>query len=108
MAAKIEHVVVLMLENRSFDHLFGFFPGADGVDGTGAANLLQPSAPVSAANRSFPAERGAPFAIDKGQGPSHSLNGTNVQLFNDKAGPVDGAAPQNNGFVASYAGSLRA
>lgn len=28
----IEHIVVLYLENRSFDHLFGFFPGAEGLD----------------------------------------------------------------------------
>ncbi len=28
---KIEHVVVIMQENRSFDHYFGTFPGADGI-----------------------------------------------------------------------------
>ena len=27
----IEHVVLLMQENRSFDHYFGLFPGADGL-----------------------------------------------------------------------------
>jgi len=27
----IKHVVVVMMENRSFDHMFGLFPGADGV-----------------------------------------------------------------------------
>src|SRR5712691_7501265 len=26
----IEHVVVLMMENRSFDHFFGWLPGANG------------------------------------------------------------------------------
>jgi len=32
--ARIEHVVVLMLENRSFDHMLGTCPGVDGlVDG---------------------------------------------------------------------------
>jgi phospholipase C len=107
VAAKIEHVVVLMLENRSFDHLFGLFPGADGIVGTGAANLLHPSLPESATNPRFPAEKGAPFAIDKGQGPSHSLNGTNVQLFNDKAGAGQSVAPSNSGFVANYADTLR-
>ena len=24
---KVQHVIVLMLENRSFDHLLGFLPG---------------------------------------------------------------------------------
>jgi phospholipase C len=28
---KIEHVVFIIKENRTFDHLFGTFPGADGV-----------------------------------------------------------------------------
>jgi phospholipase C len=28
---KIRHVVVIMQENRSFDHYFGTFPGADGI-----------------------------------------------------------------------------
>src|SRR6266576_3518711 len=28
---KIQHVVVIMQENRSFDHYFGTFPGADGI-----------------------------------------------------------------------------
>ena len=28
---KIEHVVVIYAENRSFDHLYGLFPGADGI-----------------------------------------------------------------------------
>src|SRR5262245_52241155 len=27
----IEHVVVLMMENRSFDHFLGWLPGADGM-----------------------------------------------------------------------------
>lgn len=31
--APIDHIVVLFLENRSFDHLFGTFPGADGLAG---------------------------------------------------------------------------
>jgi len=29
-AGKIQHVIVIMQENRSFDHYFGMFPGADG------------------------------------------------------------------------------
>ena len=30
-ASGIEHVIVLMMENRSFDHFLGWVPGADGV-----------------------------------------------------------------------------
>ncbi len=29
--ANIKHVIVIMQENRSFDHYFGTFPGADGI-----------------------------------------------------------------------------
>src|SRR5262245_6539612 len=28
---QIEHVVVIYAENRSFDHLYGLFPGAEGI-----------------------------------------------------------------------------
>ncbi len=28
---KIEHIVVIYAENRSFDHLYGLFPGAEGI-----------------------------------------------------------------------------
>src|SRR6266704_6557772 len=29
--ARIEHIVVIYAENLSFDHLYGLFPGADGI-----------------------------------------------------------------------------
>jgi phospholipase C len=29
--SKIKHIVIIMQENRSFDHYFGTFPGADGI-----------------------------------------------------------------------------
>jgi phospholipase C len=29
--SRLEHIVVIYLENRSFDNLFGWFPGADGI-----------------------------------------------------------------------------
>lgn len=33
----INHIVVIFLENRSFDHLYGTFPGANGIANAGAA-----------------------------------------------------------------------
>ena len=53
LAERFEHIVVLMFENRSFDHLFGAFPGANGLfdeDGTlkdGIYNLPDPTSPES-------------------------------------------------------------
>jgi phospholipase C len=32
---RVGHIIVLFLENRSFDHLYGTFPGADGVEQAG-------------------------------------------------------------------------
>lgn len=36
---RVGHIIVLFLENRSFDHLYGMFPGADGVDNAGFAAI---------------------------------------------------------------------
>ena len=35
---KVQNVVVIYLENRSFDNLFGHFPGANGLGNVTAAN----------------------------------------------------------------------
>jgi acid phosphatase len=35
----VDHIVVIFLENRSFDHLYGLFPGADGVRNAGLNSL---------------------------------------------------------------------
>jgi phospholipase C len=37
-AQKIQHVIVIMQENRSFDHYFGTFPGAEGIPMDAAGN----------------------------------------------------------------------
>jgi phospholipase C len=29
--SKIKHIIIIMQENRSFDHYFGTYPGADGI-----------------------------------------------------------------------------
>ena len=69
--SRINHVVVLYLENRSFDNLYGEFPGADGLsavtratqmDSAGVAYSVLPQAangglPLTLAN--------APFAIEQ-------------------------------------------
>ncbi len=51
-ASGIEHIIVLMMENRSFDHFLGWLPGADGrqrgltyVDATGAPHATHRLAP---------------------------------------------------------------
>jgi phospholipase C len=99
--SRIEHVVVLMMENRSFDHIFGYRKGIDGLTGK-EFNLLNPAQPESDKNPSFPVNNGAPWAVLAGQGPGHSLNAANVQLCNNKNGPGPSSPQANNGFVANY------
>jgi phospholipase C len=107
--ATIEHVVVLMLENRSFDHLFGGRDGVEGLAGHGFTNRVAPSKPASATNTDIPTTVGeAPFAITRGQGPGHSLDATNIQLCGDRNGPSSSRPVNNSGFVMSYSNNLRA
>ena len=35
----VQHIIVIYLENRSFDNLFGLFPGADGLAAAGATKI---------------------------------------------------------------------
>eukprot|EP00026_Physarum_polycephalum_P003783 Phypoly_transcript_03797.p1 GENE.Phypoly_transcript_03797~~Phypoly_transcript_03797.p1 ORF type:complete len:683 (+),score=121.11 Phypoly_transcript_03797:78-2051(+) len=46
LAGPIKHVIVLMEENRSFDHFFGWYPGVDGLTGE-EYNLVNQSDPNS-------------------------------------------------------------
>src|SRR5437868_2919144 len=39
--ARIKTIVVIYAENRSFDHLYGFFPGAKGIDNATAEAKTQ-------------------------------------------------------------------
>ncbi|HYU45158.1 MAG TPA: alkaline phosphatase family protein [Terriglobales bacterium] len=65
----IQHVVVIMLENRSFDHLFGTYPGANGATkgtlSTGA--VVQLSHAPDAAKNSDHGWTGSILAIDNGK-----------------------------------------
>src|SRR5690242_268449 len=38
---KIQHIVVIYAENRSFDHLYGLFPGAEGIASATAGQYTQ-------------------------------------------------------------------
>jgi phospholipase C len=70
--AKINHVVVIYLENRSYDNLYGEFPGADGIaglaperyrqiDSTGVPYSMLPQAADAHLPATLP---NAPFAIE--------------------------------------------
>jgi phospholipase C len=94
-----------MLENRSFDHLFGYRKGVDGLTGT-ETNLLNPVLPPGPTNGTFKVSNAEPYSVPVGEGPTHSLDAVTLQLFGTKTQPPDGTVPSNNGFVASYRSAL--
>lgn len=103
MKPRFQHVVVLMLENRSYDHLFGFLEKGLGVP-PGAANTFK----FDGNSREFMVRRGGDYTA-VGEGPSHSLKQTNEQLFGKTKVGRDKPADQADmsGFVASFYTSLK-
>eukprot|EP01128_Nolandella_sp_AFSM9_P011990 TRINITY_DN8871_c0_g1_i1.p1 TRINITY_DN8871_c0_g1~~TRINITY_DN8871_c0_g1_i1.p1 ORF type:complete len:540 (+),score=110.72 TRINITY_DN8871_c0_g1_i1:38-1621(+) len=94
VASPIQHVIALMFENRSFDHLLGhlkkFNPEIRGLTGT-ESNPLDPSDPHSPRiTVSFDAPDVLPF------NPGHSLHSTTEEIF----GSASDSGPANmEGFV---------
>ena len=91
-ASGIEHVVVFMMENRSFDHLLGWLPGADGrqagltyVDAAGAPHATFPLAPDF---------QGCGY-----NDPDHSYEGGRVEY---NAGACDGWLRANDVFSIGF------
>jgi phospholipase C len=112
--ASIEHIVVLMLENRSQDHLLGFlYTDAGNVSPSGQpyeglteseTNPGRDGEPV-AVHRILPAR---PFAyFQPGAVPEEGYPATNKQLFGSETEPTPPLAT-NQGFVTSFADALDA
>lgn len=105
----IEHVFVLMLENRSFDHMLGFsrITGSDAV--TGAAAQIDGLSGVesnSLNGQTYTVSPGADYRMPTD--PDHEFTDVLHQLCGPAATyPSGGLYPTVNdsGFVASYAGS---
>ncbi len=45
-SSPIKHIIVLMMENRSYDHMLGYLPGGEGLGGK-EYNLVNPADPAS-------------------------------------------------------------
>jgi phospholipase C len=109
---QIQHIVQLMLENRSLDHLLGFlyagsgnvspqgspFDGLTGAetnpDGSGATVFVFP----------IPAGRTHPYQMP-GADPAEGFLNMNQQLFKT-ASPTPGQKPTNDGFITSFNGAI--
>ena len=89
----IKYYVVLMLENRSFDHMLGFLkrfnPNINGLTGT-ESNPLNPADP-SAGSITVSDDAEYVTSVD----PSHSVDGTTMQLWG-VGGPKE-TTPTMNG-----------
>jgi phospholipase C len=104
--AGIQHVFVLLLENRSFDHMLGFsgITGTDAVTGQATAvDGLKGTETNSFGGSSFTVQRGADnrMPVD----PGHEFHNVLTQLAGAGAKyPSGGPYPplHNSGFVASY------
>ena len=92
---KIKHVVVLMEENRSFDHMCGFFPGVDGLKGT-EYNLFNVSDPNS---KKVYVNNTSPYVGP--YDPDHSVTPTTDKIFGVDNGhqPSAHAVPDMSGFA---------
>jgi phospholipase C len=93
---QLKHIVVLMMENRSFDHMLGAMKKNDArIDGLNG-------------NESNPDMNGQPVQVlakadFQGQlphDPDHHFPGTDLQIFGGRQG--SGQAANMQGFVKSY------
>ena len=109
----IEHVVVLMLENRSFDHMLGYlYAGSGNVSPAGqpfeglAGTESSPDAsgnPVSV----YPITPATPSAyFMPGADPGEGYKATNDQLWGSDTAPASGTAPTMQGFVTDFASTI--
>ncbi|MCH9649692.1 MAG: hypothetical protein K0U98_15745, partial [Deltaproteobacteria bacterium] len=109
MRAGIQHVFVLMLENRSFDHMLGFLPreghlaSLEGLSGD-EFNLLDTQDPRS---QRFYVRPEAPYAMPEDLDPDHSLLAVNYQLTGSTEGPNPYNPARNDGFVENFAYAAR-
>ncbi len=90
----IEHVVVLLFENRSFDHTLGYLPHPGRLTGR-ESNPIDPANPRLGRVR---VNQRARYAA--GPDPHHDLLSVNLQLFGD--GPLSADPAPMNGFVKSF------
>jgi len=105
-AARIEHVVVLVMENRSFDHMLGVM-GATNADINGCPPSNPSPActnPLDPSNATSPRVHTDNNAIYiQPADPNHGIIDTANQLWGDITNPAPDAVPPMDGFIQNYA-----
>jgi phospholipase C len=100
MPSPIKHLVLLMMENRSFDHMLGYMKSADY-----AINGLNGDETNPAATSGSPAIQVSPTARsnhDLIPDPNHEFQDINWQIFRNAEG-TDTGQERMQGFVENYA-----
>ena len=112
--ASVNHVVMLMLENRSFDHLLGFlYAGQGNVSPTGQPfdGLTGTESNPDATGTAVTVSRIEPTTpnayLMPGADPGEGYMATNNQLFGSETGPASSSqVPAMQGFVQDFAYTL--
>jgi phospholipase C len=111
--AAINHVVVLMLENRSFDHMLGYLYSAQGnaspsgqpFEGlTGTESCPDGNGGTVNVYQITPSTPNAYFM--PGADPGEGYKATNGQLWGKTTAPASGTPAAMTGFVTDYAYTL--
>ena len=91
--AQLKHIVVLMMENRSFDHMLGYLkqqdPRIEGIDGT------QSNPDTTGAI--IPVEPKAEYQAQLQPDPGHHFPDVRLQIFGEPEG-----GPPMQGFIKAY------
>jgi phospholipase C len=106
----IQHIVHLMLENRSFDHMLGFlYPNKQGPGGQPFEGLLGTESNAGSSGTAVTvyqidaSQPGAYFM--PGADPGEGYANTNSQLFGTSKAPTPPVAT-NGGFVTNFAAAI--
>jgi phospholipase C len=110
----VQHIVVLMLENRSFDHMLGFLytdqgnrsPGGQPFEGL-SGNETNPDSAGNGASVFKIATTDQNAYFMPGADPGEGYVATNMQLFG-AASASSTQEPGNGGFVRDFAQTLQA
>lgn len=109
---KIDHIVELMLENRSFDHMLGFLyadannksPAGDAFDGLTGRETNPDDLGREISVYAIKATDPNPYLMP-GADPGEGFLNTNYQLFSTDD-PQAGAVPTNKGFVVNFKSAI--
>ena len=99
MPAQINHFFVLMMENRSLDHMLGFLKAPDyDIEGLDPANLPYNE---DSAEKKIYASDDARATGDLAADPNHHFDDVTEQLYGTSQ-PAPGQQPDMSGFVKNY------